>query len=539
MHSESFEMFTLPTFLLLLMVNLDIVQATGLLASSLFRFRETVCDGKMLHITCPEGSVISIQFSQYGHSSSDYQTCTSITTYFGEQLQMARDTDCFVSNALEVLLRICQDKRRCQLEASIETFTKNADPCPNKSKYLEVAYQCRPTEFHKKLACENENLSLKCRRSNRIVVYSAMLRHFPWNKTMCPKIKPDTLFNCKTPHVAEQAVKGCQGRKHCIANVASSLFGELCPQNSQKYLEVVYTCVPKRILRTNAQDHKLKKVTPHPKKSKGRSHQEIKEPVITGQSWEPDVRGQQDPAIIHHFQMKNKVTSDITATTTTSTTTTTTMTTPTTTTTTSTTTTPSSKTAVPVVIYSPTPSTPEFRADIAQLNPLANIPKLRPGGTIREVRGGNSGSDSNPVSTEPNSEWTLHCINTTSRGKKSKEKAMNVVADWLGLFYLLRKNREKATLYFILGVCVGTICLLLAIIVKLIVVSKRKTQAKLDLTEPTHSQHVTPVRNNHIGNSSPSPLRRATSDEFIDFVGFGPRTATLRTDPGNRSLNYF
>ncbi|CAE1314763.1 unnamed protein product [Acanthosepion pharaonis] len=134
------------------MVNLDIVQATGLLASSLFRFRETVCDGKMLHINCPEGSVISIQFSQYGHSSSDYQTCTSITTYFGEQLQMARDTDCFVSNALEVLLRICQDKRRCQLEASIETFTKNADPCPNKSKYLEVAYQCRPNfrseEFH-------------------------------------------------------------------------------------------------------------------------------------------------------------------------------------------------------------------------------------------------------------------------------------------------------------------------------------------------------------------------------------------------------
>ncbi len=50
------------------------------------------------------------------------------------------------------------------------------------------------------------------------------------------------IADCKTPQIAEQAVKECQGRKHCITNVADSLFGDLCPQNSQKYLEVVYTC---------------------------------------------------------------------------------------------------------------------------------------------------------------------------------------------------------------------------------------------------------------------------------------------------------
>ena len=61
------------------------------------------------------------------------------------------------------------------------------------------------------------------------------------------------------------------------------------------------------------------------------------------------------------------------------------------------------------------------------------------GGTIREVRGDNSGSDTNSVSTEPNTDRTLHCNNTVPE-KKRKEKPMTVITDWLGLFYLLRSK---------------------------------------------------------------------------------------------------
>ena len=50
---------------------------------------------------------------------------------------------CFLSE--QVVLQKCQDQRQCQVQAATSVFGQ--DPCPGTSKYLEVAYKCRPSEL--------------------------------------------------------------------------------------------------------------------------------------------------------------------------------------------------------------------------------------------------------------------------------------------------------------------------------------------------------------------------------------------------------
>lgn len=85
-----------------------------------------------------------------------------------------------------------------------------------------------------------------------------------------------------------------------------------------------------------------------------------------------------------------------------------------------------------------------------------------------------------------------------------------------------------------LGVCLGLIIVLFAVVIKLMILNKKHKRAKLDVTEPTHSQHASP--SNHLDGPA---MERADSLDRIEVVRFSPR-GTLRTDPGNRSLsNYY
>uniref|UniRef100_A0A0L8ICL4 EVA1 domain-containing protein n=2 Tax=Octopus bimaculoides TaxID=37653 RepID=A0A0L8ICL4_OCTBM len=230
----------------------------------------------------------------------------------------------------------------------------------------------------------------------------------------------------------------------------------------------------------------------------------------------------------------------------TTTTTTTTTTASTSTTTTTTTFRTSIRNIAAGVLVIPTPSTPESKTEIDQRNSLGHD-GLSPqhtdnvGSPERGVGRKGSVAESSsvaPLETQSNVDPNVHCVNTTHFVSKVKKQPASVLSDWLGVFYIIQKNKEKALLYFLLGISLGTICILLIVVVKLIFVNKRKLQAKLDLTEPTHSQNATP--NNHVPkHSSPTALRRATSDEFVDFMGYSPRSGTLRTESGNRSLNYF
>ena len=92
-----------------------------------------------------------------------------------------------------------------------------------------------------------------------------------------------------------------------------------------------------------------------------------------------------------------------------------------------------------------------------------------------------------------------------------------------------------------LGVTFGIICLLFVVIIRLAIVNKRKSRAKLDISEPVHEN--TPPPANHI--EAPT-LERSDSMDRIEVVRFNPlrsrdfATCTLRSDIGNRSLqNYY
>lgn len=107
--------------------------------------------------------------------------------------------------------------------------------------------------------------------------------------------------------------------------------------------------------------------------------------------------------------------------------------------------------------------------------------------------------------------------------------------------FLLAENREKAILYLVLGVAFGIISLLFLVIIRLSIVNKRKSKAKLDISEPAHADH--PAPSNHI--EAPT-LERTDSMDRIEVVRFNPMhsrdfaTCTLRSDIGDRSLtNYY
>lgn len=92
-----------------------------------------------------------------------------------------------------------------------------------------------------------------------------------------------------------------------------------------------------------------------------------------------------------------------------------------------------------------------------------------------------------------------------------------------------------------LGVAFGIISLLFLVIIRLALINKRKSRAKLDVSEPAHADH--PAPSNHI--EAPT-LERSDSIDRIDVVRFNPMrsrdfaTCTLRSDIGNRSLtNYY
>lgn len=47
---------------------------------------------------------------------------------------------------LQIVVEACQKKRHCKFLASSRTM--NNDPCPETTKFIEIAYKCRPCKYH-------------------------------------------------------------------------------------------------------------------------------------------------------------------------------------------------------------------------------------------------------------------------------------------------------------------------------------------------------------------------------------------------------
>jgi len=146
-----------------------------------------------------------------------------------------------------VVMDQCQYERSCTVRASVSRFGE--DPCPATTKYLEVAFKCKPAEFLERITCEGETMSLQCSRGKRIAVHSAQFGRSYRGDVQCPS--PGTLLEgeCRAACSRDVVVQQCHGRRRCAIESSEDMFGNPCGQGVSKFLFIMYACVPKRILR--------------------------------------------------------------------------------------------------------------------------------------------------------------------------------------------------------------------------------------------------------------------------------------------------
>ncbi|XP_030573908.1 uncharacterized protein LOC115772088 isoform X2 [Drosophila novamexicana] len=174
---------------------------------------------------------------------------------------------------LQTVVEACQKKKHCKFHGSPQfyglgasgvgdssgtssyhssTASSNAisnDPCPKRRKIVEVAYKCRPYEFRSKVACHNDVAQLECNPYSRIAVYSASFGRTEYESIQCPQPQGVREETCLASFATETVMQICHGRRRCNLAADANTFGTPCQPNSRMYLKVVYTCVPKQVLK--------------------------------------------------------------------------------------------------------------------------------------------------------------------------------------------------------------------------------------------------------------------------------------------------
>ncbi|XP_041832132.1 protein eva-1 homolog C isoform X2 [Melanotaenia boesemani] len=235
-----------------LIVQSDITKGSsefsGYLSKVLKNYSEQACDGDILSIRCPPRTTITVQSAFYGRrGASDPQQCPrTYQALLGPNHIQEDDRHCSVSTALQKMLDECQDRRSCQVLVNSRVF--GMDQCPGSSKYLIVWYKCRPNEYKSKVVCQEERMRLSCKGGKQIAVYSAMFGRTQQGTLECPPNYRRTSVECQSSVALQVVTSHCQGKKTCQVRASTREFGDPCYAGTRKYLSVIYTCVPKRLL---------------------------------------------------------------------------------------------------------------------------------------------------------------------------------------------------------------------------------------------------------------------------------------------------
>ncbi|XP_075940922.1 protein eva-1 homolog C isoform X2 [Anarhichas minor] len=222
---------------------------SGYLSKVLRNYTEQACDGDFLSVRCPPRTTVTIQSAFYGRrGTSDRLQCPQTYQALLSSYN-AREDDryCSVSTALQKMLDECQDRRSCQVLVNSRVF--GTDQCPDSSKYLIVWYKCRPNEYESKVVCEEERMRLSCKRGMQIAVYSAMFGRTQQGTLECPlHHRRAPSVDCQSSVALQVLTARCQGKKSCLVRASTRNFGDPCYSGTRKYLSVIYTCVPKKLL---------------------------------------------------------------------------------------------------------------------------------------------------------------------------------------------------------------------------------------------------------------------------------------------------
>ncbi|XP_054272102.1 protein eva-1 homolog C-like isoform X2 [Macrosteles quadrilineatus] len=222
----------------------------ALLSGTLKTFQKAACDDQQVSLRCPPGTCISVLVAQYGNSAKDLQDLcpdalgahvrNNLTCPFPTELQYS---------LLQTVMEACHKKRQCKFLA-----TPRLDPCPGFRKYIEVAYKCRPYEFRSKVACQDDTLQLSCNPHSRVAVYSASFGRTEYESVRCPQPQGVREETCLATYATETVMQICHGKRQCSIKADALTFGSPCHHQSKTYLKIVYTCVPKTVLREQFED---------------------------------------------------------------------------------------------------------------------------------------------------------------------------------------------------------------------------------------------------------------------------------------------
>ncbi|XP_042355744.1 protein eva-1 homolog C isoform X2 [Plectropomus leopardus] len=200
------------------------------------------CDGQPLRLHCPRHSTISIQSAFYG--SGDARLCSADL----DPSLRAGNHSCSAFTALQKLLSECQSHRDCQLPVNHLLFGK--DPCPGTTKYLHVDYKCKPTEHKRHVVCEGEMMTLRCKPPKLLNIYAAVYGRSLGQTDICPShLTRPPPFDCLNHEAVHLVSKSCYSKQKCAVAVSNQTFRDPCFPGTRKYLSVVYSCVPKTLLR--------------------------------------------------------------------------------------------------------------------------------------------------------------------------------------------------------------------------------------------------------------------------------------------------
>ncbi|XP_040204421.1 protein eva-1 homolog C-like [Rana temporaria] len=219
---------------------------SGYISRMLRTYTLRACDGEYISLKCPHKTTISIQSSFYGRNMPSHQICPSRHTQTFATF-IKEDVACSAGTSLQKVLDECQDRRNCQLLVNSRLF--GSDPCPGTSKYMVVGYKCRPNEFKSKVACEDDRLRLSCKRNTGIAIYSATFGRVQGDSLECPyQDLAMTSTECQSPSSLSLMTQRCQGKRSCSIYASTYEFGDPCHPGVRKHLNVIYTCVPKKLL---------------------------------------------------------------------------------------------------------------------------------------------------------------------------------------------------------------------------------------------------------------------------------------------------
>ncbi|XP_032689135.1 uncharacterized protein LOC116852673 isoform X1 [Odontomachus brunneus] len=245
-------MIALAVSLLLLRAHRAAGDNLALLSGTLKTYQRAACDEETMTLKCPPGTTISVEHAQYGRAGTyGISKCNSsvppMITGDISTNHTCISPQSLQHSLLQTVVEVCQKKRQCKFNTSPNTF--QGDPCPGLRKYIEVAYKCRPYEFRSKVACENDVINLVCHPGQRVAIFSASFGRTEYESLQCPQPRGVKEETCMINFATETVMHLCHGKRRCSVVANSTTFGEPCRPDSRTYLKVVYTCVPRSVLR--------------------------------------------------------------------------------------------------------------------------------------------------------------------------------------------------------------------------------------------------------------------------------------------------